>query len=894
MTFYLLIIIALVVAFVLLSRLSARLERLERSIETLWAHIQSQKVATRIDQPSSAEEPLVAAEPETSASVLKSEETDDAFAGPWRIMADPIERETTTDPVSEPPLTRQADLETALGTRWAVWVGGLALALGGIFLVRYSLESGFFGPAVRLTFATLFGCALAAAGELARRTGFRSPIAGVDGAYIPAILTAASAFTLFGAVYAAHAQYGFVGPAAAFTLLGAIAVATVMVALVHGQALAGIGLVGSYLTPMLVASNAPNPWALFVYLAIVLAATAGVASIRRWKALAAAAYIGAGLWSVAYLMLTPVAVAEPVAFLHLVGLAMIAVVWLPRTTDGDSGKLDLPTAVAGVMTAVVTTVLVRDLHEQASARLLAAILLAAMIAAATWKPRAIALLHAAGAAVGVIVLRDFVDGCYQWGLGDGTVTFEGTWRNNAGLAFLPHAAATAALVLGAGVYMARRLAAGSTAQAAPWAFWASLLPPLTVTAAWIQVGNPVIDWRFAAASFAIAGILAVSAELVARAEAPTHKGGLAPSFLAAGAAASLCIALHAGFGSVLTTIVGGLAAALPAAITRLRPWPVLGWISAGFAAVTLIRVAIDPTIAGPDSLSTTPVLNALTPGYLLPSAAFAYAAWQLARTINGRTRLVMEAAAALLALLGVAMLVRHAMNDGVIDAGKASLGEQAIYTLIMIGGGAIMLAIDSRSPNPVRRWGSMALGVLSMLSIVSSHLLVLNPLFTNDWTGSIPVFNLVLLAYLIPAIGMAALAWRARGIRPQWYVSMLAIGASLLAFAYVVLSVRRVFNGEFIGIIKRMGELEAYTHSAVWLMLGVALLIAGLRFDSRTLRLASGALVVLAVAKVFLYDMRQLEGVLRALSFIGLGGVLIGIGLFYQRMLGKSAKVAAT
>jgi uncharacterized membrane protein len=29
--------------------------------------------------------------------------------------------------------------------------------------------------------------------------------------------------------------------------------------------------------------------------------------------------------------------------------------------------------------------------------------------------------------------------------------------------------------------------------------------------------------------------------------------------------------------------------------------------------------------------------------------------------------------------------------------------------------------------------------------------------------------------------------------------------------------------------------------------------------------------------------------VLRALSFIGLGGVLIGIGLFYQRLLTRSA-----
>jgi uncharacterized membrane protein len=33
-----------------------------------------------------------------------------------------------------------------------------------------------------------------------------------------------------------------------------------------------------------------------------------------------------------------------------------------------------------------------------------------------------------------------------------------------------------------------------------------------------------------------------------------------------------------------------------------------------------------------------------------------------------------------------------------------------------------------------------------------------------------------------------------------------------------------------------------------------------------------------------------LEGVLRALSFIGLGAVLIGIGLFYQKLLTRAGK----
>ncbi|HEX2511745.1 MAG TPA: DUF2339 domain-containing protein, partial [Xanthobacteraceae bacterium] len=45
------------------------------------------------------------------------------------------------------------------------------------------------------------------------------------------------------------------------------------------------------------------------------------------------------------------------------------------------------------------------------------------------------------------------------------------------------------------------------------------------------------------------------------------------------------------------------------------------------------------------------------------------------------------------------------------------------------------------------------------------------------------------------------------------------------------------------------------------------------------------AVVVVTIGKVFLFDMAGLTGVFRALSFIGLGLVLVGIGLLYQRLL---------
>ncbi len=120
--------------------------------------------------------------------------------------------------------------------------------------------------------------------------------------------------------------------------------------------------------------------------------------------------------------------------------------------------------------------------------------------------------------------------------------------------------------------------------------------------------------------------------------------------------------------------------------------------------------------------------------------------------------------------------------------------------------------------------------------------------------------------------------------------AMLALVAALLLFAYATLSVRRLFKGEYIGLWSGLGQWETYSYSALWLAIGVVLLTLGVRLKSQVLRIASAALISTSVVKVFLFDMSELEGVLRALSFIGLGGVLIGIGLFYQRLLTQAAR----
>src|SRR5579863_1519252 len=142
----------------------------------------------------------------------------------------PVPPAPQSPPVAPPSLPRPIGFEERFGTRWVVWVGGLALALGGIFLVRYSIQQGLIGPGVRVALGGLLALALVAVGEWARRGEKLSGLPGLSSANIPSILTAAGTTVAYATVYAAYGVYGFLPPAVAFILLGVVALLTLAAA----------------------------------------------------------------------------------------------------------------------------------------------------------------------------------------------------------------------------------------------------------------------------------------------------------------------------------------------------------------------------------------------------------------------------------------------------------------------------------------------------------------------------------------------------------------------------------------------------------------------------------------------------------------------------------------
>ena len=165
----------------------------------------------------------------------------------------------TRPPAAQPEPSRHnfSDLEKRFGTQWVVWVGGVALALGGIFLVRYSIEQGLFGPGLRIIRGAVLALVLVGLGELARRKENHRPASTqMPRAHIPSILTAAGTTVAYADVWAAYALYEFLSPAHGLRAARLVALATLAAALMHGPALGGLGLVGAYVTPLLVSHRA--------------------------------------------------------------------------------------------------------------------------------------------------------------------------------------------------------------------------------------------------------------------------------------------------------------------------------------------------------------------------------------------------------------------------------------------------------------------------------------------------------------------------------------------------------------------------------------------------------------------------------------------------------------
>jgi len=195
--------------------------------------------------------------------------------------------------------------------------------------------------------------------------------------------------------------------------------------------------------------------------------------------------------------------------------------------------------------------------------------------------------------------------------------------------------------------------------------------------------------------------------------------------------------------------------------------------------------------------------------------------------------------------------------------------ERALLTQACLAAGWLLL----------RRARAVTLGhvllALGLFRILWFDLLLLTPLAEPQAVGPLPLLNAAVLHLALASFWLWTLP-------PRWRP-----GAALLALLAVLAAVRQAAHGNLLTGPIGTGENGGY--SAAMLALALFWLWRGHAPRARAPRGLRPAPLTGVTFKVFLIDAAALDGLLRVLSFLGLGIALIGIGWAYGRFVGKGA-----
>jgi len=706
---------------------------------------------------------------------------------------------------------------------------------------------------------------------------------------IPGVLTGAGAIAAFGSVYAAHALYGFVGPAIAFVLMTAIGLASLVLASVHGPKLAAVGLLGAFVAPALTASSEPNQPALALHVLVVTASVFAVVRIRAWRWLALGGVVGSLMWTTAIILFFNDD-ADVATLLQTVGLAGIFAAGFGWQSNGANGPfltafIDEPADRLAYGSFVALTILavpfVMGLDNPLNVVLV--LLVGSVLAGAgNWAPNITktapwAALLTTALAVGLQLDFAFepaiVDDRLYTGLPvpPDIAAFITSWL----IASLPVAAVA--------LWGSWRAAAEAPRSAGHRAISFALISVLGLCGIYLRVSDWQVSWPTAFAAILLAALCVVLTEAFTR----RREGDFiapAPAVFAVAAIAFLALALGVvstklwlPFGMALTSF--GVAW-----VYRDRPFPALPIVAVILAVLAFTGLYFNAPFAS-DMIGTTPFFNKLILIIGLPALALIAAGETLRKSQAGRWADLQTAIGLALLALFVALELRHFISGGNISSTSFGLADMAAQSIAALGFAIGLQFSAQRSGAAVFNVASLVAGGLGILMLFAGLVIWFNPLLTDDTVGQGRIFNLLLPGYLLTGLLAGLVTLFSVGGRPRWYRLGYGSMAGLLLFFYASLMVRHGFQGERLGFWRSGTDSEVWTYSVVWLVLGGLLLAAGLFSRSLPLRIASAGVILLTVSKVFLIDMSALTGALRAFSFIGLGLVLILIGRFYQRIL---------
>ena len=189
-------------------------------------------------------------------------------------------------PIFAPKPKPAINWEQFMGVKGFAWVGGFALFLGVAFFIKYSFDNNLVPPELRVAIGFLAGLGLLVGGVVMSRQNFSA---------LSQTLCATGVVILYAVTFACRSIYHFefFGPIPTFLLMVLITTTAFFLAVrLNALVVAILGMLGGFLTPVLLSTGQDNPLGLFGYIAILDAGLMVVALNRRWHFLTALAALG--------------------------------------------------------------------------------------------------------------------------------------------------------------------------------------------------------------------------------------------------------------------------------------------------------------------------------------------------------------------------------------------------------------------------------------------------------------------------------------------------------------------------------------------------------------------------------------------------------------------------
>ena len=248
-----------------------------------WAQAQSTGMVTQLGRMQERLEQLDAVARSTFIAPTSPPLSDEAAgtedAAPPVPASEAVELLPEPEPAAEPEFAPvfSDGAEIHFGQKWLLIVGVAITVLGIGFFLKYAFEQEWVGPVGRIALGYLAAGGFLWVGEVLRRR-----LAAVFGL----CLTGGGLATLYLVTFAAFQLYGLIGQTLAFGLLVLVTIVACLLALAYDtQWLAVFGLVGGFLTPVILSTGQEAQVTLMSYMVLLNGGILSLAARKRWQLL---------------------------------------------------------------------------------------------------------------------------------------------------------------------------------------------------------------------------------------------------------------------------------------------------------------------------------------------------------------------------------------------------------------------------------------------------------------------------------------------------------------------------------------------------------------------------------------------------------------------------------